>query len=117
MAEPKKKMKGGLDPVEMARLSHERQRQNRAQQKEHSEKVEKVDVSALPRQRLIELLRDPRTRSTDVVAAAKALSTIPVDDDTTGWKASMQVRPDFQPPSWSEVLTVAKEAGAIEKKP
>src|ERR1043166_1643530 len=102
-------MKSGVDPGEMARLSHETQRQNRAQQKEHSEKVEKVDVSALPRQRLIELLRDPRTRSTDVVAAAKALSTIPVDDDSTGWKASMQVRPGFRPPPCGEGLSVAED--------
>jgi hypothetical protein len=111
----KKRLQGGHNPSELARLSHERRRQNKAQQEEHAGKVAETDVSSLPRQRLIELLRDSRTRSADVVAAAKALAAIPADDDSTGWRASTQVREDFLPPDWGQVLLVARAAGAFDK--
>jgi hypothetical protein len=110
-----KTLNGGFDAAEMARRSHERRRLNKAAAEDQAAAVEGVDVASLPRQRLIELLRDARTRPADVVAAAKALAALPEEKEEAGWRNSVQVRPDFEPPGWGQVLVVARAAGAFDK--
>jgi hypothetical protein len=45
--------------------------------------------------------------------AAKALMAQPAPEAEAEWRSSVQVRPDYEPPTWREVLLVAKAAGAL----
>jgi hypothetical protein len=45
--------------------------------------------------------------------AAKALMAQPAPEAEAEWRSSVQVRPDYEPPTWPEVLAVAKDAGAL----
>jgi hypothetical protein len=63
----------------------------------------------------VEFLNDPATAGYVRVRAAEALARLkPYDDASTDWRSSAQVRPDYSPPTWDEVLAVARQAGAIE---
>jgi hypothetical protein len=120
MAERKKALRGGMDPREMQRraVAAREARKQAAKDAEKAGAAEALpgDVASLPREKLIQVLQDRTTHPRELVQAAKALAALPADDESTGWRASVQVRPDFEPPSWGEVLLVAKAAGAIEKK-
>jgi hypothetical protein len=45
--------------------------------------------------------------------AAKALQANPAPAAEAEWRNSVQVRADFEPPTWEEIGAVARAAGAI----
>jgi hypothetical protein len=86
----------------------------RARAKEQEEADGPVDVSSLPRNVLERLLKNPSTAPYVQVQAATALERMgPPEGEGEEWTRSVQVRPDYSPPTWDEVLKVAREAGAI----
>jgi hypothetical protein len=76
-----------------------------------------LDLADLPRSTLVELLKDPATAGYVRVRAAEALARLQPDDEaSSAWRRSAQVRPDYGPPSWDEVLDVARAAGAVVRE-
>jgi hypothetical protein len=74
-----------------------------------------LNLADLPRETLIELLKDPKTAGYVRVRAAEALHRIePEPSRTQDYRQSAQIRDDFTPPTWEEVLAVARQSGAIE---
>jgi hypothetical protein len=67
-----------------------------------------------PADTLRRLSLDPNVPPYAQVQAAKALSQLPDVEAEQEWRDSVQVRPDWNPPTWDEVLEVARQAGAIE---
>jgi len=111
---PKKRMKGGFDPKEMQKRSAEARARNQAMKAQAvHEKYKHLPLEELGPSVLRELVSDVKTPAAVRAQAARVLLDVPVEDDDGGWRASVQVRPDYKPPSWGEVLAVAKEAGAI----
>jgi hypothetical protein len=109
----KKTLRGGQDPREMARKSHEARAANKARKAQAvHEKYRELPLDELPAAVLREIVSDVKTPQAVRVQAARTLADIPVEDDDGGWRASVQVRPDYKSPSWDEVLEVAREAGA-----
>jgi hypothetical protein len=66
-----------------------------------------------PAQTLRRLSLDPKVPAYAQVQAAKALSMLPDVEAENHWRASPQVRPDYTPPTWEEILEVARKAGAV----
>jgi hypothetical protein len=76
-----------------------------------------LDLADLPRSTLVELLKDPTTAGYVRVRAAEAVSRLQPDDEASReWRTSAQVRPDYRPPTWDEVLDVARAAGAVVRE-
>jgi hypothetical protein len=73
-----------------------------------------LDLANLPRETLVELLKDKKTAGYVRVRAAEALARLqPNDEASEEWRRSIQVRSDYEQPTWDDVLAVAREAGAI----
>jgi hypothetical protein len=74
------------------------------------------DIHGLSRDTLIERLLDEKTPSyalPNIVRELRALGSVDEQAVALSWRNSVQVRPDFQPPEWTGVLTVAVAAGGI----
>ena len=110
----KPKMRGDFDPVAMQKKSAAARKRNLAMKAQAvHEKYQHLPLEELAPAVLRELVSDSRTSANVRAQAARILLDVPVEDDDGGWRASVQVRADYTPPSWDEVLVVAREAGAV----
>ena len=110
----RKTLNGGMDPRELQKRAAESRKRNReAQQNAIHEAYADIPLEQLGPKVLRELASNPKTPESVRAQAAKALIDVPDENDEGDWRASVQVRPDYTPPSWEQVLRVAKEAGAI----
>jgi hypothetical protein len=74
------------------------------------------DIHGLSRDTLIERLLDEKTASyalPNIVRELRALGSVDEQAVASSWRNSVQVRPDFEPPDWTGVLTVAVAQGGI----
>jgi hypothetical protein len=83
---------------------------------ESRELVGPVDLHGLSLRELTELLEDPQTPAyvkPRISAELRQLGSVADRESAQAWKTSVQVRPDYTPPTWDEVLEVARKAGAV----
>ena len=92
---------------EAAKKSAEKRRQNKLE----AEALATGEVD--PWEVLRSIAGDKKTPAYSRTQAAKALMAQPAPEAEQEWRSSVQVRPDFEPPGWQEVLLVAKAAGAF----
>lgn len=108
---PERSMRGGVDPSELGKKSGEARRRNREKSREEAiataGDVDPVNV-------LREIANDKKNPAYARTQAVKALAQIAPEIEAE-WKRSVQVRPDFTPPNWPEVLRFAVSIGAITK--
>jgi hypothetical protein len=79
---------------------------------------DRARIQGLPRERLIAVLDDPRAPHYARVQAAKELHRQLQEtelDEEHSWKTSVQVREDFVPPDWDQVMAVAVAAGSVSR--
>lgn len=99
------------DPAYVAELTR-KSVEARAKKREKSlEKAASEQVD--PWKILSEIAGNRRSGDNARTAAAKALMAQPAPDTEQEWRSSVQVRSDYEPPSWPEVFAVAKAAGAL----
>lgn len=111
---PKKTLQGGHDAKAMQKKAVEARKRNAAMKAQAvHEKYRHIPLEELGPSVLRELVSDVKTPASVRAQAAKYLADLPVEDDDGGWRSSVQVRSDYEPPSWDEVLLVAKDAGAV----
>jgi hypothetical protein len=97
------------DPEYMRKLAQksvEARRKKAASSGPGSGEVDPWDV-------LREIAGNKRVPAYSRTQAAKALQANPAPAAEAEWKSSVQVRADYEPPTWPEVLLVAKAAGAF----
>lgn len=105
--QPKRLMRGGLDPAEMAKRSAEARRRRAAEAAANPPSEEK-DFRA-------EMEDLAVSKNVPAHVRQSALRWLLTDgekpDESLDWKKSVQVRPDFEPPNWREVAAIARVSG------
>lgn len=107
---PKGQMRGGVDPAELGRKGAEARRRKEAERAAAMGRVEPagdVDPWAVVRG----IASNKSVPAYVRTQAAKILMQLPAAPEEAEWKRSVQVRPDFSPPSWDEVRSVMDAAG------
>jgi hypothetical protein len=102
----RKRTKGSFSSSEQAREAAKRRWEAKPESQVSSEET--------PAETLRRLSLDPNVPAYAQVQAAKALSQLPDVEAEQEWRDSPQIRADYLPPTWDEVLAVARQAGAVE---
>lgn len=116
---PKKGQFGGGNPRERQLASARKRVENRKireaeEQGKATSKYADLDLAKLGHVVLREIVESKATPPSVRAQASKYLLDAPDDDEEATWRNSVQVRPDYEPPTWPEVIGFARSIGACK---